>query len=157
MRSFVLLACLCGCVLSSGVPVCERCVCVSVWPIQMQCYHCEESLLDNDCSSPKFIVNCTANIQNSCQKEVIHSQDGVVTYRKQCASYSTCLITSAGYQSFCSPGRRGSICITCCNTPLCNGPRPPRYNPAPRHGPPAPSVLLPLAAAMAALPPLFLL
>lgn len=59
-----------------GIPVCERCVCVSVWPMQMQCYHCEESLLDNDCSSPKFIVNCTANIQNACQKEVIHGQDG---------------------------------------------------------------------------------
>ncbi|XP_031423969.2 ly6/PLAUR domain-containing protein 1-like [Clupea harengus] len=118
----------------------------------MQCYHCEESPLDNDCSSPKFIVNCTVNIQNACQQEVIYGQDGVVTYRKQCASHSTCLITSAGYQSFCNPGRRGSICITCCNTPLCNGPRPPRYNPAPRHGPLNPTLLLLLAVAMGALP-----
>lgn len=50
--------------------------CVSGWPFQMQCYHCEETLLDNDCSAPKFIVNCTANIQNACQKEVIVGENG---------------------------------------------------------------------------------
>ncbi|KPP79641.1 ly6/PLAUR domain-containing protein 1-like [Scleropages formosus] len=74
----------------------------------MQCYHCEESLLENDCSAPQFIVNCTANIQNACQKEV--------------------MVGTNGYQSFCSPGHVGSVCISCCNTPLCNGPRPPRIS-----------------------------
>ncbi|CAI9156075.1 unnamed protein product [Rangifer tarandus platyrhynchus] len=45
-------------------------------------------------------------------------------YRKSCASSAACLIASAGYQSFCSPGKLNSVCISCCNTPLCNGPRP---------------------------------
>ncbi|KAI4883865.1 hypothetical protein NFI96_020329, partial [Prochilodus magdalenae] len=53
------------------------CVCVPpVWPLQMQCYHCEETLLNNDCSSTKFIVNCTANIQDACQKEVMVGAHG---------------------------------------------------------------------------------
>ncbi|KAI5627729.1 hypothetical protein C0J50_8370, partial [Silurus asotus] len=122
--------------------------------LQMQCYQCEETLLNNDCSAATFIVNCTANIQDACQKEVMentHDQQFTllqccytlmrhpytlmrlryslmrhrVYYRKACASYTTCLIASAGYQRFCSPGRVGSVCISCCNTPLCNGPRPP--------------------------------
>ena len=42
----------------------------------MQCYHCEETLLNNDCSSTKFIVNCTANIQDACQKEVMVGAHG---------------------------------------------------------------------------------
>ncbi|KAL2090558.1 hypothetical protein ACEWY4_012821 [Coilia grayii] len=156
MQSLVLLACLCGCALSSGVPVCQRCVCVSVWPLQMQCYHCEDSTLDTDCSSPKFIANCTANIQNACQREVIYGRDGVITYRKQCATYSTCLIAEAGYQSFCNPGHRGSICISCCQTPLCNGPRPPSTNSSPRHAPLSHTPLVLLAVATGTLPPLLL-
>ncbi|MEE6511014.1 hypothetical protein FKM82_017174 [Ascaphus truei] len=44
-------------------------------------------------------------------------------YRKSCASSAACLIASAGYQSFCTPGKVNSVCISCCNTPLCNGPR----------------------------------
>ncbi|KFP30221.1 Ly6/PLAUR domain-containing protein 1, partial [Colius striatus] len=47
-----------------------------------------------------------------------------IMYRKSCASSAACLIASAGYQSFCSPGKVNSVCISCCNTPLCNGPRP---------------------------------
>nr|XP_005986402.1 PREDICTED: ly6/PLAUR domain-containing protein 1-like [Latimeria chalumnae] len=93
--------------------------------LQMQCYQCEEFVLNNDCSLPRFIVNCTANIQNGCQKEVMVQRNGVL-YRKSCASLSSCLITSAGYHPFCSPGKVGSICISCCDTPLCNGPRLPR-------------------------------
>ncbi|XP_018581301.1 ly6/PLAUR domain-containing protein 1-like [Scleropages formosus] len=105
----------------------STCLFTSVCSLQMQCYHCEESLLENDCSAPQFIVNCTANIQNACQKEVMVGTNGV-SYRKACASFTTCLIVSAGYQSFCSPGHVGSVCISCCNTPLCNGPRPPRIS-----------------------------
>uniref|UniRef100_A0AAZ3Q9Q2 Ly6/PLAUR domain-containing protein 1-like n=1 Tax=Oncorhynchus tshawytscha TaxID=74940 RepID=A0AAZ3Q9Q2_ONCTS len=137
------------CILGITISVCA---CVSVWPYQMQCYHCEETLLDNDCSAPKFIVNCTANIQNACQKEVIVGENGVI-YRKACASFSTCLIVSAGYQSFCVPGRVGSVCISCCNTPLCNGPRPPRISLAPSHPPTRPTALLLLiTVSMATLP-----
>uniref|UniRef100_UPI00398E857E ly6/PLAUR domain-containing protein 1-like n=1 Tax=Pristiophorus japonicus TaxID=55135 RepID=UPI00398E857E len=88
----------------------------------MQCYHCEEFQLNNDCSQPQSIVNCTVNIQDACQKEVIVRSDGTF-FRKACASFSTCLLTSAGYQAFCTPTKVGSICISCCNTPLCNGPR----------------------------------
>lgn len=43
-----------------------------------------------------------------------------VHYRKSCASSGACLIASSGYQQFCT-GRLNSVCITCCNTPLCNG------------------------------------
>nr|KAF6337022.1 LY6/PLAUR domain containing 1 [Myotis myotis] len=58
-----------------------------------------------------------------CQKEVMEQSAGIM-YRKSCASSAACLIASAGYQSFCSPGKLNSVCISCCNTPLCNGPRP---------------------------------
>ena len=58
-----------------------------------------------------------------------------MSHRKACASYTTCLIVSAGYQPFCVPGRVGSVCITCCNTHLCNGPQPPRISMAPPHSP----------------------
>ncbi|OBS70529.1 hypothetical protein A6R68_00933, partial [Neotoma lepida] len=39
--------------------------------LQIQCYQCEEFQLNNDCSSPEFIVNCTVNVQDMCQKEVM--------------------------------------------------------------------------------------
>nr|XP_014348509.1 PREDICTED: ly6/PLAUR domain-containing protein 1 isoform X2 [Latimeria chalumnae] len=37
--------------------------------LQIQCYQCEEYQLNNDCSAPEFIVNCTVNVQDMCQKE----------------------------------------------------------------------------------------
>ncbi|KAL6482486.1 hypothetical protein MHYP_G00105660 [Metynnis hypsauchen] len=88
--------------------------------LQIQCYQCEEVRQD-DCSSPEFIVNCTVNVQDMCQKEVLIMDDGI-HYRKSCASSGACLIASSGYQQFCT-GKLNSVCITCCNTPLCNGPR----------------------------------
>ncbi|XP_053109345.1 ly6/PLAUR domain-containing protein 1 isoform X1 [Hemicordylus capensis] len=91
--------------------------------LQIQCYQCEEYQLNNDCSSPEFIVNCTVNVQDMCQKEVMEKSIGTL-YRKSCASSAACLTTSSGYQAFCTPGKINSICITCCSTPLCNGPRP---------------------------------
>nr|XP_046238827.1 ly6/PLAUR domain-containing protein 1-like isoform X3 [Scatophagus argus] len=75
----------------------------------------------NDCSTPEYIVNCTVNVQDMCQKEVLVKPDGI-HYRKSCASSGACLIASSGYQQFCT-GRLNSVCISCCNTPLCNGPR----------------------------------
>ncbi|KPP65040.1 hypothetical protein Z043_116566 [Scleropages formosus] len=45
-----------------------------------------------------------------------------IHYRKSCASSGACLIASSGYQQFCT-GKLHSVCISCCNTPLCNGPR----------------------------------
>ncbi|KAG7316209.1 hypothetical protein KOW79_021075 [Hemibagrus wyckioides] len=91
-----------------------------VGALQIQCYQCEE-IRQDDCSSPEFIVNCTVNVQDMCQKEVLIMEDGV-HYRKSCASSGACLIASSGYQQFCT-GKLNSVCITCCNTPLCNGPR----------------------------------
>ncbi|KAG9262909.1 ly6/PLAUR domain-containing protein 1-like [Astyanax mexicanus] len=88
--------------------------------LQIQCYQCEEVQQD-ECSSPEFIVNCTVNVQDMCQKEVLVMEDGI-HYRKSCASSGACLIASSGYQQFCT-GKLNSVCITCCNTPLCNGPR----------------------------------
>ncbi|XP_034741881.1 ly6/PLAUR domain-containing protein 1-like [Etheostoma cragini] len=87
--------------------------------LQIQCYQCEE--MTHDCSTPDFIVNCTVNVQDMCQKEVLVKDDGI-HYRKSCASSGACLIASSGYQQFCT-GKLNSVCITCCNTPLCNGPR----------------------------------
>uniref|UniRef100_A0A673H0U6 LY6/PLAUR domain containing 1 n=1 Tax=Sinocyclocheilus rhinocerous TaxID=307959 RepID=A0A673H0U6_9TELE len=88
--------------------------------LQIQCYQCEDVRQD-DCSSPEFIVNCTVNVQDMCQKEVLVMEDGI-HYRKSCASSGACLIASSGYQQFCT-GKLNSVCITCCNTALCNGPR----------------------------------
>ncbi|XP_035606220.2 ly6/PLAUR domain-containing protein 1-like [Oncorhynchus keta] len=88
--------------------------------LQIQCYQCEE-VTHNDCSTPEFIVNCTVNVQDMCQKEVLVKEDGK-HYRKSCASSGACLIASSGYQQFCT-GKLNSVCISCCNTPLCNGPR----------------------------------
>ncbi|XP_075037365.1 ly6/PLAUR domain-containing protein 1 [Mixophyes fleayi] len=93
----------------------------SGFALQIQCYQCEEFQKD-DCSSPEFIVNCTVNVQDTCQKEVMEKSDGIL-YRKSCASSAACLIASAGYQSFCTPGKVNSVCISCCDTSLCNGPR----------------------------------
>ncbi|KAF3688415.1 Ly6/PLAUR domain-containing protein 1 putative HeLa tumor suppressor [Channa argus] len=92
--------------------------------LQIQCYQCEEH---NDCSTPEYIVNCTVNVQDMCQKEVLVKPDGI-HYRKSCASSGACLIASSGYQQFCT-GRLNSVCISCCNTPLCNGPK--RKRPVP--------------------------
>ncbi|KYO18108.1 ly6/PLAUR domain-containing protein 1 isoform A [Alligator mississippiensis] len=39
--------------------------------LQIQCYQCEEFQLNNDCSAPEFIVNCTVNVQDMCQKEIM--------------------------------------------------------------------------------------
>ncbi|XP_055086378.1 ly6/PLAUR domain-containing protein 1-like [Periophthalmus magnuspinnatus] len=86
--------------------------------LQIQCYQCE---MTQDCAAPEFIVNCTVNVQDMCQKEVLVMDDGT-HYRKSCASSGACLIASSGYQQFCT-GKLHSVCITCCNTPLCNGPR----------------------------------
>uniref|UniRef100_H3C5K5 LY6/PLAUR domain containing 1 n=1 Tax=Tetraodon nigroviridis TaxID=99883 RepID=H3C5K5_TETNG len=92
--------------------------CTSGLSLQIQCYQCE---MTHDCSTPEFVVNCTVNVQDMCQKEVLVKDDGV-HYRKSCASSAACLIASSGYQQFCT-GKLNSVCITCCNTPLCNGPR----------------------------------
>ncbi|XP_028291755.1 ly6/PLAUR domain-containing protein 1-like isoform X2 [Gouania willdenowi] len=47
----------------------------SVLTLQIQCYQCEE--MTRDCSTPEFIVNCTVNVQDTCQKEVLVKDDGL--------------------------------------------------------------------------------
>ncbi|CAL8390616.1 unnamed protein product [Boreogadus saida] len=104
--------------------------------LQIQCYQCEEAA--HDCSLPDYVVNCTVNVQDTCQQEVLVTADGV-HYRKSCASSGACLISSSGYQQFCT-GRLHSVCISCCSQPLCNGPSPPpAAAPPPASGAPPPS------------------
>lgn len=42
--------------------------------LQIQCFQCEETQLD--CSAPADVVNCTANVQDTCQKEVLVRAEG---------------------------------------------------------------------------------
>lgn len=51
-----------------------NCLCVAGLALQIQCYQCEE--MTHDCSTPEFIVNCTVNVQDMCQKEVLVKDDG---------------------------------------------------------------------------------
>jgi hypothetical protein len=51
-------------------------ICSTGFALQIQCYQCEEFQLNNDCSSPEFIVNCTVNVQDMCQKEVMEQSAG---------------------------------------------------------------------------------
>ncbi|XP_023192506.1 ly6/PLAUR domain-containing protein 1 isoform X1 [Xiphophorus maculatus] len=131
--SWVLVSCL--------IRDCSVCVCVCAagLALQIQCYQCE---MTDDCAAPEFIVNCTVNVQDMCQKEVLMNDDGIL-YRKSCASSSACLISSSGYQQFCT-GKLHSVCISCCSTPLCNGPRQKRRPP-------------PLSGTAPARPPLLML
>ncbi|KAG7271188.1 hypothetical protein CRUP_031445, partial [Coryphaenoides rupestris] len=107
--------------------------------LQIQCYQCEEAT--HDCSTPDYVVNCTVNVQDTCQQEVLVKPDGV-RYRKSCASSGACLISSSGYQQFCT-GRLHSVCITCCSQPLCNGPRRRRSQPSASGAGPAPCLWSP--------------
>ncbi|OXB67720.1 hypothetical protein ASZ78_002802 [Callipepla squamata] len=66
MRLFLLAATFCGLCLAPG------------FALQIQCYQCEEFQLNNDCSSPEFIVNCTVNVQDMCQKEVMEKSFDVI-------------------------------------------------------------------------------
>ncbi|CAL8390575.1 unnamed protein product [Boreogadus saida] len=100
--------------------------------LQIQCYQCEEAA--HDCSLPDYVVNCTVNVQDTCQQEVLVTADGV-HYRKSCASSGACLISSSGYQQFCT-GRLHSVCISCCSRRLCNGPRRRAEQPSASSGPP---------------------
>lgn len=56
--------------------------------LQIQCYQCEE--MTHDCSSPEFIVNCTVNVQDMCQKEVLVKDDGESSIRLHSPSFHPC-------------------------------------------------------------------
>ncbi|XP_062312375.1 ly6/PLAUR domain-containing protein 1-like [Osmerus eperlanus] len=117
--------------------------------LQIQCYQCEE-VTQNECSTPEFIVNCTVNVQNMCQMEVLVKEDGVY-YRKSCAASAACLLASSGYQQFCT-GKLNSVCISCCSEHLCNKPRqkkhPAHSHASPLSPPPLLSLLLLLPSAV---------
>ncbi|KAJ8415222.1 hypothetical protein AAFF_G00009200 [Aldrovandia affinis] len=78
-----------------------------------------------------------------------------VHYRKSCASSGACLIASSGYQQFCT-GKLHSVCISCCNTPLCNGPRQKRPTPSAVPPPMPYTPLCLLLLLLLSLPPLLL-
>ncbi|XP_059906898.1 uncharacterized protein LOC132456533 isoform X2 [Gadus macrocephalus] len=48
--------------------------------LQIQCYQCEEAA--HDCSLPDYVVNCTVNVQDTCQQEVLVTPDGVARTSK---------------------------------------------------------------------------
>lgn len=50
--------------------------------LQIQCYQCEE-MKHNDCSTPEYIVNCTVNVQDTCQKEVLVKPDGERRFKSE--------------------------------------------------------------------------
>lgn len=82
----------------------------SIWAVSLQQKNCRCTKLNiccNYCLDQHFVS--------------IFFRAGI-HYRKSCASSGACLIASSGYQQFCT-GRLNSVCIYCCNTPLCNGPR----------------------------------
>lgn len=54
------------------------CVCAAGLALQIQCYQCE---MTDDCAAPEFIVNCTVNVQDMCQKEVLMNDDGELERR----------------------------------------------------------------------------
>ncbi|CAH2304907.1 Hypothetical predicted protein, partial [Pelobates cultripes] len=87
--------------------------------LQIQCYQCEE-FQPNDCSSPEFIVNCTVNVQNMCQKEVMEKSDGlysVYTVSIQCLS--ACLVSVCLYSCFCLSIQCLSACLVSCLSCFC--------------------------------------
>ncbi|KAJ3583102.1 hypothetical protein NHX12_034464 [Muraenolepis orangiensis] len=61
--SVVLFASLCAVLLLEGGAT-----------LQIQCYQCEEA--GHDCSTPNHVVNCTVNVQDTCQQEVLVKTDG---------------------------------------------------------------------------------
>ncbi|CAL8390559.1 unnamed protein product [Boreogadus saida] len=81
-----------------------------------------------DCLSPQVGTSVGTSVRTDCL-----SPPGV-HYRKSCASSGACLISSSGYQQFCT-GRLHSVCISCCSQPLCNGPRRRRSQPSASSGP----------------------
>ncbi|XP_050772003.1 ly6/PLAUR domain-containing protein 1 isoform X4 [Gopherus flavomarginatus] len=56
--------------------------------LQIQCYQCEEFQLNNDCSAPEFIVNCTVNVQDMCQKEVMEKSSAGESPWLSCCRFS---------------------------------------------------------------------
>ncbi|XP_030436639.1 ly6/PLAUR domain-containing protein 1 isoform X2 [Gopherus evgoodei] len=56
--------------------------------LQIQCYQCEEFQLNNDCSAPEFIVNCTVNVQDMCQKEVMEKSSAGESPWSSCCRFS---------------------------------------------------------------------
>ena len=54
--------------------------------LQIQCYQCEEFQLNHDYSNPEFIMNCTVNIQDMCQKEVMEHSAAVWLTESWCSS-----------------------------------------------------------------------
>nr|XP_032639650.1 ly6/PLAUR domain-containing protein 1 isoform X2 [Chelonoidis abingdonii] len=74
--------------------------------LQIQCYQCEEFQLNNDCSAPEFIVNCTVNVQDMCQKEVMEKSSGESPWSSCCRfSHPTHLEDAAEKGSVASSSR----------------------------------------------------
>ncbi|XP_032812832.1 uncharacterized protein LOC116943754 isoform X1 [Petromyzon marinus] len=106
----------------------HRALCLLLWghlfatghSLQIQCYQCEELRLNDDCSAPENVANCTVNVQDACQKEVLapstasraHHRPRVTsprpaTNRSACrAECAPCASAAATRPSATVPGRR---------------------------------------------------
>ncbi|CAL8376698.1 unnamed protein product [Boreogadus saida] len=65
----------CSCTELMATPQATKQRCILGLALQIQCYQCEE-MTRNECSTPEFVVNCTVNVQDMCQKEVLVKGDG---------------------------------------------------------------------------------
>ncbi|XP_059407713.1 ly6/PLAUR domain-containing protein 1-like isoform X2 [Carassius carassius] len=80
--------------------------------LQIQCYQCEDVRQD-DCTSPEFIVNCTVNVQDMCQKEVLVMEDVSFTlelcYCSRNASSDADLSSAHGFTTGSHVRRQGHV------------------------------------------------
>ncbi|KAL2102986.1 hypothetical protein ACEWY4_002154 [Coilia grayii] len=108
-------------------------------------------------SGPITLPTCLSELKKKGQVSglLYTSQREGIHYRKSCASSGACLIASSGYQQFCT-GELNSVCITCCDTPLCNGPKL-KKRPVLSAAPPSPPNARPLHSPLLLLPFLLLL
>uniref|UniRef100_A0A4W5PQW4 LY6/PLAUR domain containing 1 n=1 Tax=Hucho hucho TaxID=62062 RepID=A0A4W5PQW4_9TELE len=92
------------------------------YALQIQCYQCEE-VKNNECSTPEFIVNCTVNVQDMCQKEVLVKKDDICfTYKKMHCERAYFTASPAPHQGHASYPRQATSSSALEGSTLCASP-----------------------------------